>query len=58
MSLPMGYKVPDFITFLGDDDKSTMEHVSRFTAQCGEVGQNEYHKLQLFLLSLMGTALT
>ena len=31
MPLPKGYKVPNFTTFLGDDDKSTMEHVSRFT---------------------------
>ena len=58
MPLPKGYKVPYFFTFLGDDDKSTMEHVSRFTAQCGEEIQNDYYKLQLFLLSLIRIAFT
>ena len=58
MPLPRGYKVPDFITFSRDDDQSTMEHVSQFMAQCGEVRQNEFHKLQLFLLSLMRTTFT
>ena len=32
--------------------------MSQFMAQCGQVGQNEFHKLQLFPLSLMGTTYT
>ena len=32
MSLSKGYKVLTFTTFLGNDDKSTMKHVSQFTA--------------------------
>ena len=27
MPFSKGYKVPNFMTFLGDDDKSTLEHV-------------------------------
>ena len=30
--LPKEYKVPIFTTFFGDDDKFTMEHISRFIA--------------------------
>ena len=52
------YEIPDFTIFLGEDEKSTMEHISRFTAQCGKANQNEYHKLQLFPLSLTATAFT
>ena len=32
MPLPKGYKVLDFTTFSRDDNKSTMEHISRFMA--------------------------
>ena len=32
MPLSKGYKVSDFTTFTGDDEKSTMEHISRFIA--------------------------
>ena len=56
--LPRGFKTPDFTIFSGEDGKSTMEHIGRFTAQCGESSHNEYHKLQLFPLSLTGTAFT
>ena len=31
-----GNKTPDFSTFSGKDVKSTMEHMNRFMAQCGE----------------------
>ena len=54
--LPRGYKTPDLSTFSGEDGKSTMEHVRCFMAQYGEANQDEYHKLQLFPLSLTGTA--
>ena len=47
-----------FYHFLGEDNKSTMEHISLFMAQCGKLSQNEYYKLQLFPLSLTRTAFT
>ena len=58
MPLLKGFKVSNFTTFLKDDEKSTMEHISRFTAQCGEASQNKYYKLQMFLLSLIETVFT
>ena len=54
--LSRGYKTPNFSTFFGEDEKSTMEHISHFTAQCNEANQNENYKLQLFSLLLTGTA--
>ncbi|XP_077223021.1 uncharacterized protein LOC143856637 [Tasmannia lanceolata] len=48
------YKVPEFITFSGDGTQSTIEHVGRFTVQCGDV--NDYVRLRLFGNSLTSTA--
>lgn len=56
--LPKGFKIPYFTTFSDEDGKSTMVHIVRFTTQCGEVGQNEIHKLQLFPLSFTEVSLT
>ena len=47
-----GFKMPDFAVFTGEEDQSTVEHVGRFLAQCGEAGTNEYLRLRLFPLSL------
>jgi hypothetical protein len=30
--------MPDLIKFSGDDDRTTWEHVSQYTAQLGEAG--------------------
>ena len=56
ITLSRGYKTLDFSSFIGEDAKSTMKHISHFTAQCDETNQNEYYKLQLFPLSLTGAA--
>ncbi|XP_051120413.1 uncharacterized protein LOC127244119 [Andrographis paniculata] len=53
--LPRNYRPPDFHAFSGEDGSSTIEHVGRFTAQLGEIGNNPFYKLQLFGLSLTGT---
>ena len=53
---PWGYKVPKFTLFSGDDKMFTLEHVARFTYQCGEVSENDFMKLKFFLSSLTGTA--
>ena len=58
---PRGYRVHDFSLFFGEDGQSTMEHVARFTVQCGELAnyENFYHfKLRLFPNSLIGTTFT
>jgi hypothetical protein len=54
--LPRGWHMPDLIKFSGDDDRTTWEHISKYTAQLGEVGVYNALKLRLFSLSLTGTA--
>lgn len=56
--LPQGYKIPDFSILSKDDGNLTMEHISRFTAQCEGASHNNYYHLQLFLLSLSGMTFT
>ena len=56
--LPRRYKLPDFSTFSGQDNISTVEHVSRFLAQCGEASAEEALRVRLFPLSLSGSAFT
>ncbi|KAM1067760.1 hypothetical protein ACFX2B_022777 [Malus domestica] len=33
---PRGFKIPDFSLFAGESSLSSLEHVARFTAQCGD----------------------
>uniref|UniRef100_J3MEC9 Uncharacterized protein n=1 Tax=Oryza brachyantha TaxID=4533 RepID=J3MEC9_ORYBR len=40
------------------DDRTTLEHISQFIAQCGEASTSDALKLRLFPLSLSGTAIT
>ena len=56
--MPREFEIPYFTIFSSEDEKSTIEHISRFTTQYGKANQNEYHKLQLFPLSLTATAFT
>ncbi|CAL1362343.1 unnamed protein product [Linum trigynum] len=51
---PRCFRVPDFITFSGIGDQSTVEHVGRFTVRCGDV--SDFLKLRLFGNSLTGPA--
>ncbi|KAM1731800.1 hypothetical protein ACFX11_017639 [Malus domestica] len=50
-----GFKIPDFSLFAGESSLSSLEHVARFTAQCGDVN-SDFHKLRLFNFSLTGSA--
>ena len=52
MPLPREFEVSNFTIFSGEDEKFAIEHISRFTTQCGKANQNEYHKLRLFPFSL------
>jgi hypothetical protein len=54
--LPRGWRMPDLIKFSGDDDRTTWEHISQYTAQLGEAGVYNVLKVRLFSLSLTGTA--
>jgi hypothetical protein len=55
--LPGSWRMPDLIKFSGDDDRTTWEHISPYTAQLGEVDVYNALKVRLFSLSLSGTAL-
>ncbi len=46
--VPLRYKVPDLSKFSRQDDTSTMEHISRFLAQCGEASAEEALKVRFF----------
>ena len=39
---PKGFKIPDFSLFAGELSLSSLEHVARFTAQCGDVSNVLY----------------
>ncbi|GKU99938.1 hypothetical protein SLEP1_g12712 [Rubroshorea leprosula] len=49
---PRGFKVPEFTLFSGDASQSTIEHIGRFTIQCGEASSDDFLKLKLFPSSL------
>ncbi|GKV13564.1 hypothetical protein SLEP1_g24559 [Rubroshorea leprosula] len=52
-----GFKVPEFTLYSEDTSQSTIEHIGRFTIQCGEALGVDFLKLRLFPNSLTGTAL-
>ncbi|XP_070677016.1 uncharacterized protein [Malus domestica] len=52
---PKGFKIPDFSIFAGESSLSSLEHVTRFTAQCGDIN-SDFHKLRLFNFSLTSFA--
>jgi hypothetical protein len=49
---PPRFKVPNFTKFSGQDDTSTMEHITWFIIQCGEAGNANALRIQLFSSSL------
>jgi hypothetical protein len=53
---PRGFRVPDLAKFIGDDAKTTYEHIGQFFAQVIDVGIIDVHKIRIFLLSLTGAA--
>jgi hypothetical protein len=54
--LPRGWCMPNLIKFSGDDDQTTWEHISQYTAQQGEADVYNALTLCLFSLSLTRTA--
>jgi hypothetical protein len=47
--LPRGWRMLDLIKFSGDDDRTTWEHISQYTAQLGEAGVYNALKVRFFL---------
>ncbi|KAM0963785.1 hypothetical protein ACFX2A_023230 [Malus domestica] len=50
-----GFKIPNFSLFTRESSLSSLEHVARFTAQCGDVN-SDFHKLRLFNFLLTSSA--
>ncbi|XP_059625911.1 uncharacterized protein LOC132268978 [Cornus florida] len=48
VEFPKGYKVPDFVTFSGEGNQSTVEHIGRFTVQCGEANMEKLFLNQFY----------
>jgi hypothetical protein len=51
---PWGFQVPDLAKVIGDDAKTTYEHIGQFLAQVNDVGITDVHKIRMFPLSLIG----
>jgi hypothetical protein len=51
---PQGFWVQDLAKFMGDDAKTTYEHIDQFLAQVNDVGIINIHKIRMFSLSLTG----
>ena len=56
VAYPIGFRLPEFVKFSGEDTRSTFEHISQYLAQLGEAGSINKLKVCLFSLSLTGTA--
>jgi hypothetical protein len=53
---PWGFQVPDLAKFMGDDAKTTYEHIGQFLAQVNNMSITDVHKIRMFPLSLTGVA--
>jgi hypothetical protein len=56
VSLPPLYRVLDFTKFSDSDNVSTIEHVSQYLTQCGEISTHDPSTTTLFALLLSGSA--
>jgi hypothetical protein len=56
VAFPSGWRMSDFVKFSGDDNRTTWEHISQYTAQLCEASTFNSLKVHLFSLSLTGTA--
>ena len=53
---PPKYETPDFSKFSGNDNTTTVEHISRYLTQLGVASGAQHMKVRLFSLSLSGPA--
>ncbi|XP_059670679.1 uncharacterized protein LOC132316183 [Cornus florida] len=56
VKFPRNFRIPEFATFNGKGEQSTLEYISRFTVQCGEAAANPWLKVRLFPNTLTGYA--
>jgi len=58
IELQRGSKIPKFSTFAGDTSEFTVEHISRYLTEAGDIANNENLSLKFFPNSLTKNALT
>ncbi|KAK2444838.1 hypothetical protein QL285_015833 [Trifolium repens] len=56
--LTRGWKIPKFTKFAGDTNESTVEHISRYMAEAGNLANNEDLRMKFFPNSLTKNAFT
>ena len=56
--LPRGYKIPKFTKFVGDTTESTVEHITRYLTEAGNIANDENLRLKYFPNSLTKNAFT
>jgi hypothetical protein len=49
---PPGFRVSEFVKFIGKDNRTIWKHVNQFLTQMGEASLADYLKVRLFPLSL------
>ncbi|WJX24020.1 hypothetical protein P8452_13183 [Trifolium repens] len=56
--LPRGWKIPKFTKFAGDTSESTVEHITRYLTEAGDLANNENLRMKYFPNSLTKNAFT
>ena len=56
--LPSGYKIPKFTKFVGDTSESTVEHITRYLTEAGDLANDVNLRLKYFPNSLTKNAFT
>ena len=46
--LPRGYKIPKFTTFSCDTGEATVEHITRYLTEAGDIANNKNLRLKYF----------
>jgi hypothetical protein len=56
--LPRGCKIPKFTKFVGDTNESTVEHITQYLIEAGDLANDENLRLKYFPKSLTKNAFT
>ena len=54
----MGWKIPKFTKFAGDNSESNVKHIARYQNEAGDLANNENLKMKYFPNSLTKNAFT
>ena len=56
VSYPVGWRIPEFIKFSDDDNRTAWKHISQYVSLLGEASSSNALRVRLFSLSLTGSA--